>query len=140
MTLLCTTLAAFASSLLANFLAERLTAPVAIIGDFVRLRLIHNPYIAFSIALPAMLQTVLILGALIAVAAVALRAKDRESRIAFGLILGGALANILDRFSDGLVTDYIAVGTFPVFNAADIWISLGAGLLILDGLLAKKRH
>jgi signal peptidase II len=138
MVLSLTLFAALVSSLLATFFAERLTRPVLVIGSFVQLRLTHNPHIAFGIALPEMLQTVLILGALVAMMIVALRTKGRESQITFGFILGGAFANIFDRVSDGLVTDYLAVGTFPIFNVADIWISLGAGLLMLDGVRSKK--
>lgn len=140
MTLLATSLGALALSLLVNRGMEALTTPVRIIGSYVRLRLTHNPYIAFSIALPVAVQTILIAAALIAVFLVALRAKDTTSRIAFGLILGGALANIVDRLGDGFVTDYVSVGTFPVFNAADICITLGAGLLIFDGWVLRRRN
>ncbi len=139
MTLLATSLAALALSLLVNRGMETLDAPVRIVGSYVRLRLTHNPYIAFSIALPEALQTLLIGGALIAVFLIAVRAKDTTSRVAFGLILGGAVANIMDRMADGLVTDYVSIGTFPVFNAADICITLGAGLLIFDGWVLRRR-
>ena len=45
--------------------------------------------------------------------------KVDGSQISFGLIIGGAVANLVDRLPDGLVTDYIAVGTFPVFNVPE---------------------
>lgn len=139
MVLSLTILSAFTTSLLVTFFMERLHGAVPIVGTFLSLRLTHNPHIAFSIALPETLQTTLILAALLAVCAVAVKAKDTVSRVAFGLILGGAAANLLDRFGDGFVTDYIAVGTFPVFNAADICITIGAGLLILEGLTSKRQ-
>ncbi|MGR3807417.1 signal peptidase II . Aspartic peptidase. MEROPS family A08 [Pasteurella testudinis DSM 23072] len=54
----------------------------------------------------------------------------------YALIIGGALANMVDRTYHGFVVDFLHVYWdiyhFPVFNLADISISLGAGLLILD--------
>lgn len=140
MVLSLTILLAFGVSMLVTWFMEHLSGTVPLIGTFLRLRLTHNPHIAFSIALPPLLQTLLIGGALIAVCIAALQSKDRPTRISFGIILGGALANIADRLSDGLVTDYIAVGTFPVFNAADVCITIGAGLLILEGMRTGKRN
>jgi len=52
-------------------------------------------------------------------------------RIAMGLQLGGALGNLTDRLAIGHVTDFISVGTFPVFNVADAAITMGAALLLL---------
>jgi signal peptidase II len=48
-----------------------------------------------------------------------------------GLILGGAVGNLLDRLSAGEVTDYVDLQIWPVFNAADAAIVLGAVTLIL---------
>ena len=48
-----------------------------------------------------------------------------------GLILGGAVGNLLDRLSAGEVTDYVDLQVWPVFNAADAAIVLGAVTLIL---------
>ena len=52
-------------------------------------------------------------------------------RIAMGLQLGGALGNLADRLTIGYVTDFISVGSFPVFNVADASITSGAALLLL---------
>ena len=59
---------------------------------------------------------------------------------AFALILGGAVGNVLDRAVLGHVVDFILVHYqaswfFPAFNIADIAISIGAGLMILDLIL-----
>lgn len=60
------------------------------------------------------------------------------------LILGGALGNVIDRVRLGHVTDFIDfyVGTwhFAAFNIADMAITVGAGLLILDMLLEWWRQ
>ena len=51
-------------------------------------------------------------------------------RIAFGLQLGGAIGNLIDRFRLGHVTDFIDIGSWPIFNVADSAIVVGIGLLI----------
>lgn len=43
-----------------------------------------------------------------------------------GLVLGGAVANIVDRVGDGAVTDFLWLGWFPTFNLADTGITVGA--------------
>ena len=125
---------ACASALFAGMLASFfLTGSVPILGSWIRLELTHNPGIAFGVELPAGIQTAAIVGAFIAVFLMAVRGKQSaRERVAFGMILGGALANLLDRLPDGLVTDFVAVRGFSVFNLADTWITLGAALLLLD--------
>lgn len=63
---------------------------------------------------------------------------------ALSLILGGALGNVIDRATRGFVVDFIDfyVGNwhFAAFNVADIAISTGAGLLILDMILDTLRQ
>lgn len=64
--------------------------------------------------------------------------------VALSLIMGGALGNVIDRVTRGHVVDFIDfyVGTwhFAAFNVADIAISCGAGLLILDSILDLLRR
>jgi signal peptidase II len=52
-------------------------------------------------------------------------------RISLGLILGGALGNLLDRLVriDGAVVDFIDIGFWPIFNIADISIVIGVCIL-----------
>ncbi|KGQ69697.1 signal peptidase II [Chelonobacter oris] len=54
----------------------------------------------------------------------------------YALIIGGALANMVDRTYHGFVVDFLHVYWdiyhYPVFNIADVAITIGAGLLILD--------
>ncbi len=53
-------------------------------------------------------------------------------RLALGMQLAGALGNLIDRLMlEGKVTDFISVGTFPVFNVADASISVGVAVLLL---------
>lgn len=62
---------------------------------------------------------------------------------ALALILGGALGNVIDRVTRGSVVDfvdfYIGNWHFAAFNVADMAITLGAGLMILDMLLDMRR-
>lgn len=50
---------------------------------------------------------------------------------AAGLVVGGGVANLLDRTGDGAVTDFVSVGWWPTFNLADSAICVGAVWLIL---------
>lgn len=56
---------------------------------------------------------------------------DWSLRLAMSMQMGGAIGNLIDRLSRGHVTDFISVGTFPVFNVADSSISVGCVVLLL---------
>ena len=62
----------------------------------------------------------------------------RITTLACGLILGGAAGNLLDRLSAGEVTDYVDLRVWPVFNAADTAIVLGAATLLLVALRPER--
>jgi len=66
-------------------------------------------------------------------------ASDWYLRFALGLQLGGAIGNLIDRVLIGHVTDFISVGTFPVFNIADGSISTGVAILLL-GIWIQERQ
>lgn len=60
-------------------------------------------------------------------------------RLALSLQLAGALGNLIDRLTqEGKVTDFISVGTFPVFNVADSAISVGTAVLVLGVWLSER--
>jgi signal peptidase II len=134
----------FSCSLLGRMLAEKfLLLPVPLVGSFLALTPVENAGVAFGFRLPMPLQSVLIAGVLLLFCAIAYR--DRRNRIrswGYGLIIGGAVGNIVDRLDDGVVTDFFHIGSFPVFNVADSFITVGAALLIAGEILpfvAKKR-
>jgi signal peptidase II len=56
---------------------------------------------------------------------------DWPLRLAMSMQLGGAVGNLIDRLTIGHVTDFISVGTFPVFNVADSSITIGCFVLLL---------
>jgi signal peptidase II len=65
------------------------------------------------------------------------------ARLGFTLILGGAIGNLIDRVLYGHVVDYVLfhtpVWSFAVFNLADAFITIGAGLVILEEFLIWRR-
>jgi signal peptidase II len=71
------------------------------------------------------------------------REKSRGDQVALGLVLGGALGNILDRVRHGYVVDFAdlhfgAFRPFLVFNVADAAISIGVVILLLRAFLARN--
>ena len=71
------------------------------------------------------------------------RANQTLQNAAYALIIGGALANMVDRAYNGFVVDffdfYWDIYHYPVFNVADIAICIGAGLLALDAFKGDKK-
>lgn len=128
----------FCGSVFAKWLADTyLTEHVSIMGQFVGLDPSFNAGIAFGVNLPY--QDLIIFLALVLVCVIAWKtAKTKLSQVGYGFIVGGALANIADRFSDKLVTDFFQVGTFPVFNVADSCITIGVVLLLLEMILERR--
>ena len=55
-----------------------------------------------------------------------------------GMLLGGALGNVIDRLRDGAVTDFIKLPGWPAFNVADIAITFG--VLVLLYVTERPRH
>ena len=55
-----------------------------------------------------------------------------------GMLLGGALGNVIDRLRDGAVTDFIKLPGWPAFNVADIAIT--GGVLVLLYVTERPRH
>ncbi|MBB5210926.1 signal peptidase II [Microbulbifer hydrolyticus] len=72
-----------------------------------------------------------------------LPAAKRWEPTALALILGGALGNLWDRVMLGYVRDFISVyygnWHFPVFNVADVAISVGAAMLVIELLFFKDK-
>ncbi|MGH8887127.1 MAG: signal peptidase II [Egibacteraceae bacterium] len=109
------------------------------------LRLVRNPGGAFGI--PGLFPGLFVLVTVVVVVLVlrALPHTDRLSLLlAYGLVTGGALGNVVDRilrdpgFPSGRVVDFIDLGWWPVFNLADSGIVVGALLIAL--LLAKQER
>jgi len=66
--------------------------------------------------------------------------EDWVLKLAMGMQLGGAIGNLIDRLRfNNQVTDFISVGTFPVFNVADASISVGVAVLLLAVLIQDMK-
>lgn len=113
---------------------------VDVLGEFVRLTFAQNSGVAFSLGAGTRFPFYLFSIAA-AVVILWLLARGRVPRVgqqvALALILGGALGNLVDRITTGLVVDFIEVGLgrfrWPVFNVADSAVSVGVVLFLLLG-------
>ena len=72
------------------------------------------------------------------------RAETKKLKIGLGLIIGGAIGNIIDRGVYGAVMDFldIHIGNYhwPAFNIADSCITIGAIILVIDSLFSQKQN
>lgn len=60
-------------------------------------------------------------------------------KLSMSLIIGGGIGNLIDRAFLHYVVDYIDFRVFPVFNAADIAVTAGCGLMILSIMVLEPR-
>jgi signal peptidase II len=141
------------SDVITKLLAEALLArrlPLAIVGDWVQLRLVYNQgaafgldvgeysrWIFFSLAVIALI----VLGSMVR----STRPGDRFRLLALALVCGGAAGNLIDRVrsSQGVV-DFLDVGVggwrWPTFNVADSAITVGAIALALSLWQEGRAH
>lgn len=105
--------------------------PVELPGP-VDLRLAYNPGMAFSMGdnAPGWLMLALT-GAVAAAIAVAAWRGTFASALAAGVVVGGAVANVVDRAQAGTVVDMLYTGWWPTFNLADVAIVCGGLALVV---------
>jgi signal peptidase II len=157
-TLLIIAVVLFGLDLLTKCLAVALIDPgesVPIIGDFARFTLVRNPGAAFSMATGmTWLLTLIAAAVVIGVIRIGRTLRSLWWAIGLGMVLGGALGNLVDRLFrypgplQGHVVDFVAVGWWPVFNVADSAIVCGAILLVAltvfgfepDGTRSGRKH
>jgi signal peptidase II len=112
-----------------------------------RFNLVFNQGMAFSQAeglgpIIGVVALVVVVGLLVSLR----RGAGTLGAVGVGLVVGGALGNVIDRlfrgegWFRGAVVDYIDFQWFPVFNIADIAINVGAGLLILGSIRTSRRE
>jgi signal peptidase II len=89
-----------------------------------------------------------LIGGLALVVAIALLVWMARTRrvlpaLALGLVVGGALGNVIDRARLGWVIDFVDIHAagyhWPAFNLADAGITIGVGLLLIDALFRPRR-
>lgn len=121
-----------------------MTKFIPVAGDSVRIAYSHNTGVAFSMfeGHPEILSiaALLIVAGAIYFYATQLPNRRLGIQLIMGLIMGGALGNLIDRIRLGYVVDFIQVGWFPIFNLADSAITVGAALLMLQFLRDEVAH
>jgi len=125
---------------------------MVIIENLFHFRLAGNPGAAWGIfgSMPDNLRIpfFLVISAIaIGVVVMIYRSADGQKllRWALTLVMGGAIGNLIDRVRFGYVIDFIdwegsIYKDYPIFNVADIAISVGVGLLILDMIIHRDAH
>jgi signal peptidase II len=111
--------------------------PVPIIGDTVTWTLVRNSGAAFSMGTSyTWVLTLVATGVVIGIIWMGRRLVSPWWALGLGMILGGALGNLVDRFFRspgplrGHVVDFLSIGWWPVFNVADPAVVGGAILLV----------
>jgi signal peptidase II len=110
------------------------------IVSHVGLTLSHNSGVAFGLASGGGTSLVLVTGlALLVVGYLFARGPTRPGMwVAVGLLAGGALGNLADRIRADAVTDYVAIGSWPNFNLADVAVTAGV-LVLVWGYVREPR-
>jgi signal peptidase II len=111
--------------------------PVPIIGDTVTWTLVRNSGAAFSMATGyTWMLTLIASGVVVGIFWMGRRLVSTWWAVGLGMILGGAMGNLVDRFFRspgplrGHVVDFLSIGWWPVFNVADPSVVGGAILLV----------
>jgi len=121
---------------------------IAIIPNYLDITYTLNPGAAFSMLAdaPPWLRKMFLLtmacAAIIVLAVMIVRAERVSiSSVAFALILGGAMGNLIDRAIRGRVIDFMRAHyydlNYPIFNVADSAISIGVALIILTAFFGS---
>ncbi|OAA30897.1 hypothetical protein AT15_09445 [Kosmotoga arenicorallina S304] len=109
---------------------------VDLIGRILGLRYVHNKGVSFGLLSKLGVYNIAIITSTIILLLLFIgnRFKDKltsKEKFIFGIILGGALGNLIDRLRLGYVVDFIELPYWPIFNVADSCIVVGTALLLL---------
>lgn len=148
-----------------KYLAKIFLQPVysvSVLGNFFRLTYVENPGIAFGLRIEnKLLFTILSIVAIVVIFYYLFTLRDHIMlRVAFASILGGALGNLVDRFLYGRVVDFLdfeffnvhiprfkflffnfhgySMDRWPVFNIADVAVTVGMVIIIFNALFDQK--
>ena len=122
------------------FLVDRITKilvenfidkDISIIKNIFYLTYVKNDGAAFSI-LGSQRLLLVILSILALFFIIYYVTKKDKNGIGYFFLIGGIIGNLIDRIFLGYVIDFIGIYTFPIFNIADIFIVLGAILILFE--------
>lgn len=121
---------------------------VSLLGPHVGWQLVYNPGGAFGMPAPPWVFLVVTVLVVAIVARTLPSTTSLLQGLAYGLLLAGALGNVIDRVLragddrafGGHVVDFVAWGTFPRFNVADSAITVGFVLLVIALWREERRH
>lgn len=118
--------------------------PIELIADVLQIRVARNTGAAFSILTGwGPLIGIVAVGVVVLIFVALGDAGHRFEAIGLGLILGGAVGNLLDRvfrgdgFFDGAVVDFVDFDFFPTFNVADAALNVGVAFLLIAVFLRR---
>lgn len=115
--------------------------PFVIIKNFFEFTYKENSGIAFSIPAPNLLIIILniiIIGLVIALSKSELNLKKVSTQISVAMLIAGAFSNLIDRTVHGFVIDFISIWVYPIFNVADIFITIAVlWILVFYGKIKK---
>lgn len=124
--------------------ALMLGAPIKLLENVLHLHYVSNYGAAWGIfsgkqIFLIILTSVIIIGMFIYMLRLPHNQYGRWARIAFTLIISGAIGNLIDRMTLGYVRDFIyfILIDFPIFNIADVLVVTGVGLLIIVLFITK---
>ena len=134
---------ALTKALVVRELSDR--EPVTLLGGLLTLRLVRNPGAAFGFAQGLTIAfTVVAAGVVVVILRLSRRLRSLPWAVALGLVLGGAVGNLVDRVfrapapRRGHVVDFLELPHWPVFNLADAAIVSGGILMVLLTLLGVQ--
>lgn len=118
-----------------------------LLGNFVRLQLIHNAGAAFSMgAGTTWIFTILSAVIIVAILWYARSVTSSVLAVILGFLAGGAAGNLWDRltrppgFGQGHVVDFLNYNNWFIGNVADIWIVVAAASLVIWGVVTSSRR
>ena len=134
-----------------KFLVSKYITNVTIIPNFISLIYAENDGVAFSMLSGSRIIIIIISIILLSFLTYYMN-KDYVSKkkddilmdVSYGLLFGGILGNLLDRIIRGIVIDYISINIigyhFPIFNLADVMITIGVIIMIIRTLKSESKN
>ncbi|MFC1616120.1 signal peptidase II [Patescibacteria group bacterium] len=118
-------------------------SPINIISDIFTFTYSENTGIAFSIPMPQVLliiMNILLIFIIVLLAIIDFRIEKIHTQIVIAAVIGGGMGNMVDRFQYGYVIDFISIWKYPIFNLADVFITVGIlSLVVFYGKIKRSK-